>query len=290
MHGLLIVNEFLSTEKFKDIYSRLEGSFRELGVSLSIRTNADFIHAVNSPLPLEQRPDFVLFWDKDVLLAREFEDANIPVFNSSCAIALCDDKAKTHLALRGLPMPKTIISPMTFPNIGFTNPDFLEKVGRELSFPIVVKECFGSFGAQVYLASNKEELIEISKAHENVPLIFQELVEESFGRDVRISVVGHRVVAAMLRTSENGDFRSNVTLGGTTLPYSPTDEEVGLAEAASRRLGLSFAGVDILFGKDGPLICEVNSNAHFKSTYDCTGVDLADLIASHIVRKLRAEI
>ena len=63
--------------------------------------------------------------------------------------------------------------------------------------------------------------------------------------------------------------------------------EIELAEEASRRLGLDFAGIDILFGKDGPLLCEVNSNAHFKSTYDCTGVDLASLIAEHIISKLR---
>ena len=50
---------------------------------------------------------------------------------------------------------------------------------------------------------------------------------------------------------------------------------------------LDFAGIDILFSENGPLICEVNSNAHFKSTYDCTGVDLADLIAEHIINKCR---
>ena len=91
----------------------------------------------------------------------------------------------------------------------------------------------------------------------------------------------------MLRENKLGDFRSNITLGGTALPYSPSDEECELAISACKKLGLDFAGVDILFGPSGPLLCEVNSNAHFKSTYDCTGINLADIIAKHITDKCR---
>jgi len=290
MRGLLVVNSFLKTDKFADIYARLAASFRKLGTELSMCGNADFAHEVSSALPLREKPDFVLFWDKDILLAREFEVLSIPVFNSARSIELCDDKRLMHLALKGLPMPETIIAPMTFPNIGFTELSFLDAVSEKLAFPIVVKEAFGSFGAQVYLASDRDELFEIVKEHESVPLIFQEFIAESAGRDIRINVVGHKVVSAMERRSKNGDFRSNVTLGGETLPYSPTEAEIFLAEEASRHLGLSFGGIDILFGKDGPLLCEVNSNTHFKSTYDCTGVNLADLIAEHISKEVRKSL
>ncbi len=287
MNGILVVNKFLNTSKFLDIYSRLRLAFEAAGAKLSLCTNADFISDVNLSLPLPQKPDFVLFWDKDILLARRFEECGIPVFNSSKSIEICDNKAKMHMRLRGLPMPETYIAPMTFPNIGFSDLSFLNDVEKKLGYPIVIKECFGSFGAQVYLAKNRDELFEITKAHERVPLIFQKFISESAGRDIRINVVGHKVSSAMLRESGTDDFRSNVTLGGLTLPYTPTAAEIELAEEASRRLGLSFAGVDILFGKDGPLLCEINSNAHFKSTFDCTGVNLAGLIAQHIINNCR---
>lgn len=287
MQGIIVVNHFLKAEKFSDIYSRLEAAFAARGVTLSLYTNAELSHAVGEALPFRERPDFVLFWDKDISLAKEIEAAGIPTFNSAAAIELCDDKAKMHLALRGLAAPKTIIAPMTFPNIGYTDTEFLSDVVKTLGFPVVVKECFGSFGAQVYLARDFSELLKIVNEHSTSPLLFQELIQTSFGRDIRINVVGHKVCAAMLRESKNGDFRSNVTLGGGTLPYSPTDAECELAIAASKRLGLDFAGIDILFGENGPLLCEVNSNAHFKSTYDCTGVDLADIIAEHIINKCR---
>ena len=285
MRGALVVNNFLATEKFRDIYARLENAFSEREVSLSLYTNSSLCHVHGEDIPFREKPDFVLFWDKDISLARAIEEQGILCVNSADAIEKCDDKAKMHLALGDIPCPKTIIAPMTFPNIGFTDTDFLLTVAEKLDFPIVVKEVCGSFGAQVYLARDFDELLKITTEHQRVPLLFQELIKESFGRDIRINVVGGRVCAAMLRESKNGDFRSNVTLGGGTLPYSPTDAECELALSAAQRLGLDFAGIDILFGAQGPLLCEVNSNAHFKSTYDCTGVDLADLIAAHIIDK-----
>ena len=287
MRGALVVNNFLATEKFRDIYARLENAFSEREVSLSLYTNSSLCHVHGEDIPFREKPDFVLFWDKDVSLARAIEEKGILCVNSADAIEKCDDKAKMHLALRPLPMPETYISPLTFPNIGFCDLSFLDSVAEELSFPLVVKEAYGSFGAQVYLAKNRDELFEIVKKHETKELIFQKFISESAGRDIRVNVVGHKVVCAMERRSENGDFRSNVTLGGKTLPYSPTDAEVALAEEASRKLGLDFAGIDILFGENGPLLCEVNSNPHFKSTYDWTGINLADYIAEHITEKCR---
>lgn len=285
MKGALVVNNFLATEKFRDIYSRLENAFSEREVSLSLYTNSSLCHIHGEDIPFREKPDFVLFWDKDVSLARAIEEKGILCVNSADAIEKCDDKAKMHLALGDIPCPKTIIAPMTFPNIGFTDTSFLTSVAERLGFPIVVKEVCGSFGAQVYLARDFDELLKITTEHQSVPLLFQQLIEESFGRDIRINVVGGRVCAAMLRESKNGDFRSNVTLGGSTLPYSPSDAECELALEAAKRLGLDFAGIDILFGKRGPILCEVNSNAHFKSTYDCTGIDLAACIAEHIIGK-----
>ena len=71
-------------------------------------------------------------------------------------------------------------------------------------------------------------------------------------------------------------------------PYEPTPEEAELALAAVRTLGLTFAGVDVLFGPDGPLLCEVNSNAHFKTTLACTGVNMAAELLAEIGRRLEA--
>ena len=72
--------------------------------------------------------------------------------------------------------------------------------------------------------------------------------------------------------------------------YTPTPEEASLALKAVRALGLTFAGVDVLFGEDGPLICEVNSNAHFKTTLTCTGVNMATELLCEIAHRLEAGV
>lgn len=297
----LVVNEFLNSSKFNEIHEWLVEAAKKQDIELLLKSNAQLLIDLKSAgacegdgklergLDLQSAPFFVLFWDKDVRLASYLEDLGYPVFNSSTAIAACDDKALTHLTLMkaGIPMPRTIIAPMTFQNIGYTNYDFLKEVSDRLGFPLVVKECFGSFGQQVYLAKNYEELQGLVEKIGPKPMLFQEFIGSSAGRDVRLQVVGEKVIAAMYRYSENGDFRANLTIGGRMKPYEPSQEQCELAVRCCKLLGLDYGGVDLLFGeKDETLVCEVNSNAHFKNIYDCTGVNAADAIIEHILKKL----
>lgn len=286
--GLMVVNAFLRTTKFDDLYHTLQTSAIAAGMALDAATNAELCCIVDSSAFDPSAYDFVLFWDKDVQLAMQLESRGMRVFNSAQSILWCDDKALTCLRLKaaGIPMPRTILAPKTFPNIGYTDLSFLPQIADALGFPLVMKECFGSFGQQVYLIRSMDELQEKVCAMSGTPLLFQELIRESYGRDVRINVVGGRVAASMLRMSTDGDFRSNLTRGGAMEPYEATPEQETIALAAVNALGLDFAGVDVMFGKDGPLICEVNSNAHFKTTLQCTGVNMADEIMAYIAGKL----
>lgn len=290
MKGILVVNAFLHSDKFNEIHSWLQKAAKRHNISLELRTNADLLADIGgNSAGIGKEADFILFWDKDVKLARFLEQLGYPVFNSSRAISICDDKALTHLCLMnsGIPMPETIIAPMTFGNIGYTNYDFLADVSERLGFPLIVKESFGSFGMQVYLAESYEELLDKMKAIGSKPVIFQRYIKSSFGRDVRLQVVGDKVIASIYRYSDSGDFRANLTIGGKMKPYMPTDEQCRLAIRSCKLIGLDYAGVDILFAEDDrPLICEINSNAHFKNLYDCTGVNAAEAIIEHIINKM----
>jgi len=291
--GFLVVNHFLQTSKFTDLYERLKKGAEAAGLTLLVKTGCDLLSEISSGFLKEQeKPDFVLFWDKDIRLAKLLEGMGVPLFNSAAAIEACDDKSLTHLALSGVvPMPKTICAPMTYPAVGYTDLDFVETAGEALGFPMVIKECFGSFGAQVYLVNTQEEAKEKVKSLAGVPFIFQEFIAASTGRDIRLQVVGDRVIAAMLRFSETGDFRAGITSGGSMKPYEPTEEQKEMAILVCKALGLDFAGVDFLFGEnDEPILCEVNSNAHFKNLYDCTGVDAAAEIMAYISKKLEEEV
>lgn len=285
----LVTNHFLYTSKFSELIGYIMKSAEQLGVTVEHYSNAQIPVLLNSRTFIKklERPDFVIFWDKDYYLAKSLEDMGLRLFNSAEAIRLCDDKALTHIALsnNGLPSPKTMAVPFTFENIGYTKSDFLEEIAQSFSLPFVIKECKGSFGEQVYLAESIDKAKEILQKINGRLAIIQEFVKESVGTDVRINIVGGEPVVAMERKNSS-DFRANITIGGTACKYIPSAEEEKLAVNACKALGLDFGGVDLLFGKDGPLVCEVNSNAHFKSIYDCTGVNVADRIMEYIIKTI----
>lgn len=283
LRGWLVVNGFLYTGKFTELTEMFVAAAERKGIYLEVRSNREIytgIFELDSAVP---RPDFVLFWDKDVILARYLELSGIPVYNSSRSIEVCDDKRKTYLSLleAGIPIPRTISGPMTYENVGFPSLDFVDSLEGGLGYPLIVKEAFGSFGEQVYMAENREELERILKAIERKPFLLQQYISSSRGQDVRLQVVGDQVVAAMRRYSDN-DFRANITSGGHMEGYEPEEAACLLATRAARAVGCDFAGVDLLFTEGGFLLCEVNSNAHFKNLYECTGINTADYIMEYI--------
>ncbi len=281
--GFLIVNHFLTGGAFAGMESMLRDAASRAGVSLALRTNAMLCALPGGRLLSGERaPAFALFFDKDVRLAQLLERMGVRLFNSARAIAACDDKTLTHIALAGLPAPETILCPQTFPGVGYGDMQFLENVADTLGFPMVVKEGCGSFGRQVYLVSNMAELRALVAKLGATPLLFQRFIKECAGRDIRAYVVGGRVIAAIERRSESGDFRANLSGGGTARKHALTREEEALAIQACERLSLDFGGVDLLPSDQGALICEVNSNAHFIGLARVTGANPADAIMEHI--------
>lgn len=293
MKAWLVVNAFLQQHKFEEIHQWLYKAGVERGMDVKIKTNAELLAGcMNNRLSVASQKDavdFVLFWDKDVTLAHTLEQMGFVVFNSAFSIEVCDNKALTHLYLakEKIPMPDTVFAPMTYANIGYTDMEFLDSVIEQLGFPMVLKECYGSFGQQVYLCENREDLEQKVHKLQGKELIFQRFLKSAKGRDVRLQVVGDRVVAAMERKAKEGDFRANITNGGIMEAYGPSKEEQELAVRCCKILKTDFAGVDLLKGEHGEtLVCEVNSNAHFKNIFDCTGVNVADNILDYIQQQM----
>ena len=286
MQGWIVVNGFLMTHKFSELTDFFMKAAKEQKIRLSVVKNSDCFMGMFENKNLE-KPDFVLFWDKDLLLAKYLESEKIPVFNSSTGIEICDDKRMTALRLNQekIAQPLTIPAPMTYGNIGFSHLDILQQIEKNISFPMVVKEAYGSFGQQVYLVKNHEELVKRTKKLEKVPFLYQQYIAESKGRDLRLQVVGDQVVAAMERSSDH-DFRANLSNGGKMKAYQPEKEAVDLAIQACKAVKCDFAGVDLLYGPRGYLVCEVNSNAHFKNLWECTGIDTAWHILQYIRKKV----
>lgn len=288
--GYIIINGFLREEKFFSLYSALKQSADKAGLQLELKTNIELMCDIASGKTVanEALPPFAVFWDKDVRLAKTLEAAGMKLFNSASAIELCDDKSLTHIALMNrVPQPKTVLIPLTFPRVGYTDCAFLEKIADYLGFPFVIKQCFGSFGAGVYLARNMEEAKAALMKTAGGAAIAQQYIASSFARDIRAYVVGDKVAAAMLRHNESGDFRANVAQGGKADAYMLNEAQAALAVKTAQILGCTFAGVDLLFGENGEMtVCEVNSNAHFAGISAATGVNIADKIIEAVAQRI----
>lgn len=289
-NGWLIVNSYYNPAKFNSLYRLLQESAEKAGLHFTKWTSAERPTVIGSKAR-EPKPSFVLFWDKDVLLARAMELSGLRLFNSARAIELADDKAASALKLAeaGIPIPDTIPAPTCFPGCK-RDPASAEQAAKILGWPLVIKENKGSFGQQVYLANNVNEAGRILTHIGEHDCVFQRFVADSRGRDLRITVVGGKAICAMERHSASKEeFRSNIGAGGTATARAISELEEKLALDAANALGLDFAGVDILLGREENerYVCEVNSNPQLQSTIDCCGINPATNIMWHIRNRLK---
>ncbi|ONI47404.1 hypothetical protein AN644_00110 [Candidatus Epulonipiscium fishelsonii] len=289
MKGFIICNGYLTGKKFDENNNLYIEAAKKNNITLEVITTKEIKYGIengNAYIKGLDKYDFVLFLDKDIELAKCIQKMGVPVFNSADVIEICDNKAKTFIALsnNNIVMPKTYISPLVFNNTykGDTYIDYLEE---NLDYPIVVKECYGSFGEQVYLARDRKELEHLRNSLIYVPHIYQEFIKTSFGTDIRIYIVGNEYIASMKRKSELS-FKANISSGGIMEKITPPPDAIKMAIKISNILKSDFIGVDILFGKDNFVLCEVNSNAHIKNMLDCTGINIAERIISHIVNRM----
>ncbi len=287
MKGLILTNPFDGSVNTAKKAARMAEELAALGVQTDIAANDGFLTAVDGSGTVTSRFGeyrFVLYFDKDKYTAQMLEITGMRLFNSAESVRLCDDKMLTHIALAnvGIPMPQTLSGALCYTRTAVLPDEYIDKATNILGLPLVVKECYGSYGEQVYLARTRAEVKSVADKLKCRAYLFQRFVSESAGRDMRIIVVGGKTVAAMERFSEV-DFRSNAELGGKAYPANPPTEFRRIAEKSAEILGLDYCGVDVLFGKDGPLLCEVNSNAMFAAMERVTGMNVAGLYARHIV-------
>ena len=226
-----------------------------------------------------------VYFDKDVVTGLRLETLGVRLYNNIGSIELCDDKRRTcQLLLGDNVIPETFYSPLLFSDDKTYRKDFAQKVAKKLGFPLVAKLAFGSLGEQVKLIQTEEELNQCCEDWKDKPHLFQKYVSSSYGKDVRIYVVGNEIVGCMERCNPN-DFRSNVGAGGHGRKIDPPEGFAQQAIFACSVLGLDFGGVDLLYGPNGePIVCEVNSNALFNELNQVCSVQVEKHIAE-LVKK-----
>lgn len=162
-------------------------------------------------------------------------------------------------------------------------------VAQHIGFPVILKVPFGTWGAGVFFVPQLEVLQTVShylSVRDGNPMLIEEFIEEAERSDIRVFVVGGKVVASMKRTARANDVRSNASIGGTGTTVTLTTEEEQLAVRATEITGLEIAGVDIIRSKRGPLILEINSNPGFKEIEKVSGVDIAGAMIAYATARV----
>lgn len=282
----IVYNGSLTNEKFIDQALLLQEAAEKQSIQATIVKNYELLMDIQQGL--KSKPDFVIFLDKDILLAKFLKNEGIPVFNDPDVIEICDNKARQYmeLAKAQIPMPKTIIAPKVYPEFTIQHTGYYEQVLEKLQLPMIIKEAHGSFGMRVYLIETMNQFYDKVEELNGKEYVFQEFIENSKGRDIRVNVVGGQVIACMHRQSQT-DFRANITNGGTASEIILTDRQKEVAILAANALNAEFAGVDLLFGEnEEPLVCEVNGVAHIRNIYNVTGINVGDAMISYALSKV----
>lgn len=213
-------------------------------------------------------------------IVRQLEMQGIYSISSSIAINRARDKLRSSqvLARAGVGIPKTVVSRNTT-----DIDDLLDQLGGT---PVIIKLARGTHGNGVVLAESKKAAKSVLQAfyltnEDGTNILIQEFVKESAGTDIRVFVVGGRVIASMKRQSLDDDFRSNLHKGGEGTVVKLTEEERKMAVKAARAMGLNVAGVDMMRSDRGPLILEVNASPGF-GIEKVTGRDVASPIIEYV--------
>ncbi len=192
------------------------------------------------------------------------------------AFTVGHDKLLTHLALQQhkIPMPETYIS---------ANPAAAKQLLEKLSYPIVMKFPSGTQGKGVMFAESYNSAASMLDALSalNQPVIIQKFIETG-GRDIRVIVVGDEVAAAMERKAVEGERRANIHAGGKGVPVKLDFKTKELAIKTAQVLGSRICAVDILKGKKGPMVIEVNLSPGLQGITEATKTDVADMIAKYL--------
>ena len=261
--------------KVKVFYSPFVGL--EFGNGRSLSYKGKTINAKKYDVILV-RPGFSTEPSVHASIIKQFQLAGFYVLNGYVGVFRAKNKIRTLQMLDhfGVPVPKTLV---------VRDAELLAEAAPSFRFPVIVKTLFGTHGKGVFIAESKRSLkpiVEYLADKERGPVSLQEYIGEAKGKDLRVFILGKKVIAAMERVATGGEFRANFHKRGKVRKADLSKEEKKIAVKAAQVLNLDIAGVDILRTRKGPKVIEVNSNPGFEGLGKATNIDIAEKIVNFI--------
>jgi len=194
------------------------------------------------------------------------EGRGIEVINPRSSVEICQNKYLTYKLLKEYMPTSILVSQDNFQDI-----DYLVEE-KDLKFPLVVKPVYGGYGNGVLKLEKIEELKNILKKHNSSNFIVQEYIP--YKHDVRVFLIGDRVVCAMERIPRN-DWRANCSLGAETRRFPIRGDVEDLVLKCVKKVNAHIVGVDVLIDRENNhYILEMNITPQFRNTMRYVNIPL----------------
>lgn len=268
---------------FENNYKLVPQSMRDVGEKFNLKCEIFYeeyfsLVVVDNELQLfyknekiKDLPDAAFFKCYNFEVMDYLKQHKILLVNSLRGMKLSKNKYETYKLANSLQIlePKTIYS---------ENYDY-NFVSQQLGLPFVMKDNYGERGENVYLIKNEKQFLE-TKSKSN-SLICQEFIKESKGKDIRLYVVGGKVIGSIERAAQGDEFRSNVCQGATTREVSVPNDLKRTAIKLAKKMGLSICSVDFMLSGNKYYMNEVNGNASYAAFLNL-GYDMYKIVMEFI--------
>ncbi|GBL40680.1 lysine biosynthesis enzyme LysX [Nitrosopumilaceae archaeon] len=211
------------------------------------------------------------------------EGMGVNVINCLNTGIFAGNKLFTHMLLKkyGVPTP--------YAAVAFSKDAVIEHLETH-GYPKVIKPTVGSWGRLISKLNDKDSAEGIIESREAMYPIYQVHYLEEFvnrpPRDIRAIMVGDKIVAAIYRTSGNGNWKTNMALGGTAEECKVTPEMEEMCIKAKNAVQGDIVGVDLMESNErGLVVHEVNNTTEYKNTVRVCGVDIPSLMIDYVMKK-----
>lgn len=255
-------------------------------LSFGVKNNVLFLEYNGQSI---EKPDFAINRSIYPLLTKHLEDMGIKVFNNSELAEMCNDKAKTYQYISRLKIPMV--------DSQFVKAEYQREVIENLTDKMVIKGVSGHGGNEVFLYNpvkkidvftestywndqeiKKEEVLTTLK---HTDIVIQPLVGIK-NQDLRIYVIGKKIIAAILRTGKNS-FKSNFSLGGQVREYKLSQKETELVNIIINEFDFGLVGIDFLIDDNNNfLFNEIEDVVGARMLYQCTDINIVRLYLEYI--------
>ena len=218
------------------------------------------------------------------------ENKGYKIINSTQCLEQTGNKLTSSLILtkNGIPTPAT--------HVAFKVNSAIEIGEEELEYPYITKPIVGSWGRLVSKINDSSAAAAVFESRDVLGSPMQKIyylqefhdstkVRKDAPIDIRVFYLGGKCIAAMGRYPKEGEFRSNISIGGSAKPYEITPEVDEVCQKIASAFGGEILGIDLMETKDGFTCIEVNGTPGFSGISKATGIDIGEQIVLYLKKK-----